>query len=1077
MYKEGRESGISLPLIRANLSYVEGDFYENEGGQSAVRLLTEGRVTELQRETSYVTKKTKNLLRLYEKAAQGGWIAYGTTIDGGVGEVPYFKPKRPRSAWKEKNKGFGKVLVEKKVKYETPKGMPGEPLLPCVDSHTAKVIFERYEVLQLPGETFWQTVRRCKEIPVALTEGLKKALCLLTLGVPAIAIRGVTMWHRAGESTPYPVIKAFIGEGREMPIIFDEDRKQKTRRNVDLQAKKLGLALEAEDPTVKVTVPTWDGDEGKGIDDRLVAFRDPRERSSWLTECLQHAPTLREFLARFRADRALDNVISLQKLSLKVTRRTEGGYMPELPELDSGIIEVIKAPMGTGKTTRIREDRVAIAKKRGWLTLILSPLNSLGRQVAADTNLPHIHDFGKKTNELWAAAKSFGGIVMCPDSLHRLPSEFFERPLLLIFDEANQTIGHTVRGDTLGARQVEILEILAKLSKHALADGAIILAEASLPPRAVTFIQTISQPDAEVRVYEHRGTARPWLCHLYRRDVNGFRAALLGVLEQGKKILYVTASRTEGEIVEAAANASGVRRVVRIDGDTNEGGTYNTFFASPDKWLHKNQPQLLILSPSAKSGVSIEGSVEKDNAYFDSVWGYFSTLATDTHLQLLGRYRPPVERHIFCKPFILADGDESLFRPHRIKTRLKANLKGLAKIHGLEVLLSDSSRSKEQICIEDAVLEYLATAKAVSGSQKSAAADSLIYELLSAGHKVSESELRADKATRDLWSELRESLWQKKARELAALDVCGLDEGWAADVRLKTDASREERLKAFKIQMRAEFPGIFFDCPEEVYQTLTKNYGLLRRGVTLHAAIENLSDTLISEGPAVEAILSNAIRCPHRLPKRYLKALLLSQTGIMDLLDLGEWSSEHPVLKAIKEKALHWAKEIFYWLRLTITKTQSPCEIAHKLLKKLGLKAEDKNRCGKRNSKRPRTYQLEEVSELRGRLLEAAKVRLKLVSATRSKRHLDTLQVADTEETGPQPPPLALIRQKSLLPEENEVAKWWQLAAHALASGKQDSIEAARVLLQSEATRYIRGLIAQSFTKEQALLLGLGVVA
>jgi len=61
---------------------------------------------------------------------------------------------------------------------------------------------------------------------------------------------------------------------------------------------------------------------------------------------------------------------------------------------------------------------------------------------------------------------------------------------------------------------------------------------------------------------------------------------------------------------------------VRIDSETNEQGKFKGFFETPDRWLETNQPNILILSPSAKSGVSIEGGVSVEDAYFDSIWGY-----------------------------------------------------------------------------------------------------------------------------------------------------------------------------------------------------------------------------------------------------------------------------------------------------------------------------------------------------------------------------------------------------------------------------------------------------------------------
>ena len=87
--------------------------------------------------------------------------------------------------------------------------MEATPLLPRVDPETAQLIYDRYHVTPEPNETFWQVVKRCC-LPIALTEGLKKALALIAHGIPAMALRGITQWHQKGTKTLHPAIAGLL---------------------------------------------------------------------------------------------------------------------------------------------------------------------------------------------------------------------------------------------------------------------------------------------------------------------------------------------------------------------------------------------------------------------------------------------------------------------------------------------------------------------------------------------------------------------------------------------------------------------------------------------------------------------------------------------------------------------------------------------------------------------------------------------------------------------------------------------------------------------------------------------------
>jgi hypothetical protein len=977
-----RSSAVPDNLTLANVATVEGDrAIETLAGPSLDKLGGHSQ--------QYVTAPVQRILDRYQFAAAGLWVAYGATLDGIGGAVAYTKPMTPRH---DPHK-LGKV-----IKYETPAKETASPILPIVPDDYAAAIYARYGVEAQPGEAFWQVLKRWPHIPVAIVEGFKKALALIAQGIPAIAIRGITQWHLKGALDLHPELGTFAVEGRQTLVIFDQDEKTSTQAAVFKEARKLGNALERQG--CKVRMPLWGSTEGKGIDDCLYALGDGA--GEWLQTTLDNAPTLREYSRGARLAAALGAIARYNRLSFPIERETQGEYLPELPTLTPGAIHIVDAGMGSGKTHRIGRDWVQVEISAGNHVLVLSPLNSLGQQTAKDWGIAHIHDAGTsggQQRQFWEALQNRPAVAMCPDSIQKLPRWFWSKPVLLVIDEGNQTTAHITKGDTFGSRYAPLVEAVASAAQHAInSGGAIVLSEDGIPDRCVKFWQSISGAES-VRCFTHKRTATPWQVSAYSGAVSGYRYRLLWAIERGDLILFVTSSQRESKRLAYIAESMGIS-VHRIDSETNEGGAYSGFFRSPDQWLKDNSPQLLILSPSAKTGVSIEGNVPVESAYFDSVWGYFPSLDTDTHAQLLGRYRPAVPRHIYCPPFINPGADEELYSVQAIKKRQRTNLATIAKLFDVGTL--DDS----QTTIEAAISEYLAESAAIAGSQKSIAAEALAARLEAAGHCVKDVEVGSSTAKTLLWKETQDAIWDEEAGEIADI---ALDETHTPDWAYRTldshEAGRELRLTARKVLWREEFPGVLFDDSDECYQALCLDYGAMVRGVRLQARAENLDAAKDGDRDAVEAVLGGNIRSAHRLPRNYIRAGIINHLGLLAMLDGQSWSNKDKRCQSIKRKALKYRGEIKYWLRLNIDEEQTPVEVVNKLLRKLGIKAIAISRPGRRCDKRDKIYTAQESlnNPVRVRLLKALRGKLSGAVSPICNKGIDPLQIEDTNPKTPIP--------------------------------------------------------------------------
>ena len=960
--QEFRASAIPDRLTLANIGWMEGD--------EAIVLLTEKAIGELPGHAQqYATGAVRKLRERYDFARHGGWYAIAA-------DTPYFKPRKPRKDY-SKPKGFGSA--PKDIKYETGAKCEASPIFPIVDPVSASDIFDRYGATPLVGESFWDAVKRCN-LPILITEGLKKALAAIAHGIPSIAIRGITQWNIKGTGDLKPELAQFATEGRILYTAFDQDEKVKTRIAVYRQVCKLSIAFESHNAIARVM--TWDGREGKGLDDALFTAKDGAQQ--WLQDRLKASLSLKDYRATAAREAAIMRLNTSKASKFPLARFTEGDrYFPALPVLPRGCVTVLDGNTGSGKTQTIAQ-MVSDYRALGILVLVLSPLNSLGKQTAIRLGIPHIHDYGASKEDrdlLWAEVQAYGGLVCCPDSLPRIAGWFTDRPVALIFDEANQVIDHTTGAQTIGDNLPMVASQLKAIAQNAATNGAIVLSEDGVPDRAIDFIRSISGCDRVERYY-HRRDSAPYRITAFNTP-GDYRAALFDRLDDARDrpLLLVTASKAEGKILEQIIHEYFPElKAIRVDGDTNEQGRFDKLFTNPDQWLQDERPNVLILSPSAKSGVSIEGGVSAEDAYFRDVWGYFTCHDTDTHLQQLGRYRPPVPRFIFVPHFLITSHEESLgFKSAEVAKILREYSDGMAQILEVEAL-EDGDRDLE---LETAILNYRAETAVAIAAQKSIARESLKARLTDVGHTwqaTKHPSKAARQAARKLWSKSKEKVWRAESEQGASLDIEDRQQftvKWAIATLSSTEASHESRLKARKVLLRESFPGIDFNSAEDWYEVILKDGGKLRSAIQLQVNAENPEYAKALDAKDASKILGASIRAFHRMPRRYAKGALISYLGLPEFAAYATdnpYDNADPRVKAIKAKALQYATEIYRMLRIQIKPEQTPVEVANKLLRKIGRIAKAiKQNHNRATGDRGRVFAVNSLSKIHERFLEASR--------------------------------------------------------------------------------------------------------
>ncbi|KOP22537.1 hypothetical protein AMR41_30905, partial [Hapalosiphon sp. MRB220] len=297
-------------------------------------------------------------LRKYAHIEVGGWWVSGLDPQGNWSQMEWgrLKPDNPRINFEKDNKGLLRTNIvggnAKPVKYESPPKTPNRVAYLRVPLHIWHKIAKRYSI-PLPetivvtevGEAlgFWAWVVVHPQIPITLTEGEKKAACLLSLGYVAIALPGI--WNgRVGkkdfDERLHPDLIPLAQPGRKFIILFDYETKPKTRWSVYQATIRTGKAIEAVG--CSCAVAQLPGPE-KGIDDWVVAVGS--KAPEVVSVLIDDAFTLKEYQQSFFTNQ--NRGLRKYKPDVKVNSRFLTDAIKKLPS--TGLVCLL-SDMGTGKT-------------------------------------------------------------------------------------------------------------------------------------------------------------------------------------------------------------------------------------------------------------------------------------------------------------------------------------------------------------------------------------------------------------------------------------------------------------------------------------------------------------------------------------------------------------------------------------------------------------------------------------------------------------------------------------------------------------------------------------------------------
>ena len=268
-------------------------------------------------------KEIAELLNWGAYQGSGGW--YVNSVDPLTGQLRRFGQFKPDRAIQFPN-------AESACKYISfPKGEGIEVILLLPDMDTWSKIAERYSVAIAPEDIddsrldlgFWKWVVDNPQLPLAVTEGAKKAGCLLSYGYIPLCLTGVWNGKQKQKLKAIPTLAPFLVNGRPIHLVFDSDIVVK--KQVQSALKVTGYL--ATKTGCITGVALWEYTEAtKGVDDLIVnqgieAFETVMDNiipfKDWL-KTLENEWNSEAGLVRLSTDKLINYVRSTYRDRLKL---------------------------------------------------------------------------------------------------------------------------------------------------------------------------------------------------------------------------------------------------------------------------------------------------------------------------------------------------------------------------------------------------------------------------------------------------------------------------------------------------------------------------------------------------------------------------------------------------------------------------------------------------------------------------------------------------------------------------------------------------------------------------------------
>jgi len=900
VWNEMAQSAIAEGITQLNVSWLEGDEPTERLCDRALADLAIGKKVAASQQ--HVTQEVLKITNKYRHCANGGWWASGVDplSDWQPMQWGCFKPKSP---WTSKKTG-------KIAKYQHPEKESTRAFFPRIPDD----IWLQFSVsLGIPigdSKSFWEWVA-ANSIPIWITEGYKKTASLLSNGVIAIGLSGISSGYRNKEGVRSLIPDLQWLENREIVIAFDNDVKPTTRHNTLVASQNLGRLFSKQG--CKVSIANWGEYPEKGIDDLI--FNHGREILTKISlDPLQIKP----------------NYDSLRDADWKINKR----YLPTELAQQSNRLLAIKSPKGTGKTeifshlsSRLQMDdyKVIVVSHRCQLAVALG--HRLGVSYIDDLSGVNHNGFSIVIDSLHPNGK--GEIDVANDY------RYLDCKYVVILDEIEQLLWHLMDSKTEVSRhRTAILQQFQLLLENA---DMIAIADADLSNISLNYVEKMVFGDdkPDTLLVENNYQDGAYECEVFE-DPNPSRLLEEMVRDAATQKLIVAtdaqklSSKTSTKVIEALLKQHyPEKKILRIDSESIADPD-NPAFGAISKDINKliQSFDILIFSPSMGTGVSIDV-----RGHFDVCYGFFQGVQQSSSCrQMLLRLRDNIPRKIWVAKRGLGRIGNGSFYPKQL---LSATDKQLAI--NLSILIGAGMGDAEDTMpiVDSSHLSVYAQMACRINVDTSDYRENLISGLKAEGVKVEVSQGKSD-FQKEVVVPLAEDLHQKQCEDTAASQIEDLIESpEKGDALLnRREKTGYERSRASKFLLHKLYGGIREISPEMVHATSKPGY---HRAVTLHYYLNRDEKALERDIERYQKYKENnqAIFSPD-LSQSLLSAKIkvLQTLKLPEMLAYAQLHRDMPIVSEINQIASQFKGDVETFLGKW--DAANPMAIVRKLIRTIG---------------------------------------------------------------------------------------------------------------------------------------------
>lgn len=507
--------------------------------------------------------------------------------------------------------------------YLAPKGIGDKPYLPTIPKAIIYQIAAQYQ-LEPPAEeeSVWVWLLLHPEIPIIITEGAKKALAAISQGYIALSLFGCNCGVK--DLKVKPELLPYV-EGRQVTIAFDRDLKGETRYKVFKATKRLGSAL-THDAKSKVQIASWDGTQGKGIDDLIS------HAPHLFHQAIETAKNFDDWRLGQYTDLSVYNPITLNQRYLNLN----------LPE--NARLIALKSPKGTGKTEWIAQ-QVAAAIAQGIPIIVLSHREQLVKELSSRFGIA----YRTELKELGQGKQL--GYGLCIDSLHPNANPSFDpeswEGCWVILDEVEQVFWHLLNSRTCQHNRVPILETLTHLLN---VSERIFIADADLSKISLDYVtRLLDEPVIPWLVVNEWRPTTPKRALVYNSP-ESLLSDMMEAIRNGDRLLVHTGAQKVSSRWGTINLESLIKitfpdlNILRIDAESVADPLHPAYGCMSNLNGVVARYDVVIASPTLETGVSI------DIKHFHRVFCFaVGSQTVEAVGQGLERYRHNVPRHIWIK--------------------------------------------------------------------------------------------------------------------------------------------------------------------------------------------------------------------------------------------------------------------------------------------------------------------------------------------------------------------------------------------------------------------------------------------